>query len=358
MKDREMKKPFNRLPKGIERVDLSGTQWRVYIALVDHANYETGRARVRHATIAERVGCSVRSVDSALARLKELGLVESRRTGRSSLFRIVFEWQESADQIRENLQIRSAGSCGSTEQEDSNENDLNKNLSLPASDEATDSQTETAVRALEEGFPEGQWEEEREGATAESEAVTDERAHQTAVAATQRTSLSGLPPEKAKEMFSPENYNPTIAAAEQAALNKALGQSVSAEKMAALGKARTPMPIPFPTNFDPKFVGYSKDSFEKEFSLIDYDETLNSFIAYSSTRSEKSQNWLGKFLTYAATGQRQARERQGEPEKEPVVNKAVSWDSRRKEMWKKDRKPGEGYAAWQARKRSEGVDLP
>ena len=364
-----MTKPFNRIPKGVERLDLSGTVLRVYIALISYANYESGRARVKHSTLAEQVGCSTRAVDGAMSRLRELGLVEAKRTGRSTMFRIVWEWTDSSDQIRTDERIRSEETFGSTEREDSNENPSN-DISLPYVSTEPDvraeneSQSETPESVLEAAFPEGEWIDERENEAPAMDAATNEQADTSSVAEKpRRTGLSGLSPEEAAKKFTTDHYNPEMAAREQESLKKALAaatQSVTEAKAMALGRAKTAQPRPFPLRFDPELVGYTRGMFKSEFPLLDYDKTLASFMAYSSTRTDTTINWLGKFLTYAQTGQRQAQERLAANggDSEPPVNKPVSWDAERKRMYREMARPGEGYAAWQSRMREEGIELP
>jgi hypothetical protein len=329
----------------------------IYSAIQFHTKGTLGEAwpsMDRIATLS-RLGRS--TVYRHIETLISLGYVEKvARPGRSSLFRLLEGVSERDTQVSQN-------GTGGVSERDTNKNketttsENNTPLSSAVPEgKAAGFQAETPEQALEAAFPEGTWE-ETEGANAESQPVTktpDTRAV---------TGRSRLTPDQARERFDPGLFEPEKAAAEsqalQAAFNKAT-QSVNVGKVEALARARTAKSFPFPLTFDPTTVGFTAEMFKQEFSLLNFSETVQSFVAYASTKQKQSSNWLGEFLTYAQTGQRQARERAAasEPGKEPAVNRAASWDAQRKAMWKEQRRENEGYAAWQARMREEGIDLP
>lgn len=366
-----MNEHFVRLPVGIHLLDLTATQLKVLLAMAAHANWKTGRLRIKHATICFEVTCSRETVSRSIQRLIGYGLVvDLGRTGRSNGYQIVLDWS-AGDHIRCDEAVTSDVTASSHLQnkKDLNENDSN-NSSLSPSPTEAEFQPETPEQLVQRELG-GELIEE-------TPLLPDPRAV---------TGRSGLTPDQAREKFSTDNYNPKIAQAEADAMHRRLdplidattsvtestsdntalvaparaGQAIIEAKMTALGRARTPRPMEFPPRFEPAVVGYTREMFKSEFSLLDYDETFNGFVAHHSAKGDTSQNWLASFLTYAQRGQSMARDRAKAiaPEKEHPSNRVVSWDGKRKEMWREERKTtGEGYAAWQARKTREGVELP
>lgn len=357
---------FVKLPIGIHVLDLTATQFRVLLAMASHANWQSGKLRVRQETLATEVGCSRESVSRAIARLTEFSLVKTLRTGRSSVFQIMLDWTPDGHISCDEPSTSDVTNSSHLQNEsDSNENDSNNSSlshSTTSADQTSDEiQAESAQKLLERELGAEMIEEiptlrASGGAEAESDKPVT----------TNSVGRSGLPRDVAAEKFNPGNFNPKQAAAEHEALERKLdevtpewrGQTVSAEKMSALAKAGTAKPFPFPVSFDPVVVGYTEQMFKQEFSLLDFGETVNGFVAHHMSKGDVSKNWLGKFLTYAQVGQRQRQESKRD-DHEPAVNKAATWDAKRKKMWREQcAATGEGYAAWQARMEREGVTLP
>src|SRR3954470_12703403 len=329
----------------------------IYSAIQFHTKGTLGEAWPSLDRIATLARLSRSTVHRHLTTLVDLGYLEKvARPGRSSLFRLHTGVSEGHTQVCQS-------DTGGVSERHTNKNKgtttsgTNTSVSSPVQEgEADESQTETPEHTLEAAFPEGTWEETEEPKD-ESQPVTKKT--DTRVV----TGISRLTPEEAQAKFDPALFEPEKAAAESQTLQRALDkatQVITEEKAVALGRARTPKPIPYPVNFNPELVGYTRAMFKSEFSLLDFDQTLSSFQAYCASKTNIEVNWLAKFLTYAQTGQRQAQERRAasEPDKEPPVNRAASWDAKRKQMWRDTRQDGEGYAAWQARMRQEGVELP
>lgn len=358
---------FIRLPEGLEFTDLSAADFRTLCALAKHANWKTGILRVKQETLAGETGLHLTTIRKCMATLIAKGIVDlMKRTGRSNQYRIVYEWVAVSPPQTERDDHLRGGHLATPEVAVSpplrnesvlNENDSNdSSVSPPVPETEFQSETDAQVALLAEEL--GAVEIKRE-----SEGITENSATAPGV-----VGMSRLTPEQAQEKFNPDNYDPVKAQAEMDGLRKALdttsvtappGQMVSAEKMQALGRARTSRPLKFPPAFDPALVGYTEQLFKAEFPLLDFSHTVNGFVAHHMSKGDVSENWLGKFLTYAQIGQRKAmEERQTSGDNEPPVNRAATWDAKRKQMFKEQANPGEGYAAWQVRMEREGVVLP
>lgn len=348
----------------------------IFAAIQRHVQGMEGDAWPSHERIAAMCSISRDSVKRHVKILVDLGYVTKiNRPGTSNLYKVALS-APGADSPTRVVQRAPGGGAESTTNKNqgtrTNEEDSSSSVSSHSSVSTRDEiQTESAQALLERELGATLIDESasiaecgRFGCTLpaghnQGQADIPEN-HQVAVTnGDHPVGMSRLTESKAREKFDPDKYDPDKAAVEQAALTKSIGQSVNAEKMSALAKARTSRPIKFPDGFHPSLVGYTEQMFKAEFSLLNYPDTLNGFIAHHMSKGDTSENWLGSFLTYAQRGQRMAVEQRSQNgDHEPAVNRAATWDAKRKQMFREQANEGEGYAAWQARMEREGVTLP
>jgi hypothetical protein len=74
--------PFSIVPEWVLNRDLSPTALKMYIVLARFADWKTGRAFPARDTLAERMRCSEKTVDRAIAELVEAECIEKRSRGR------------------------------------------------------------------------------------------------------------------------------------------------------------------------------------------------------------------------------------------------------------------------------------
>ena len=76
--------PFSIVPEWVLWRDLSPTALKLYVVLARFADWETGEAFPARETLAERMGCSAKTVDRAVAELEGADCVRSWSIGRYS----------------------------------------------------------------------------------------------------------------------------------------------------------------------------------------------------------------------------------------------------------------------------------
>jgi DNA-binding transcriptional regulator YhcF (GntR family) len=83
--------PFSIVPEWVLNRELSATALKMYIVLARFADWKTGRAFPARDTLAERMRCSEKTVDRAIAELVEAECIEKRSRGRyaSAVYRVL-----------------------------------------------------------------------------------------------------------------------------------------------------------------------------------------------------------------------------------------------------------------------------
>lgn len=299
---------FNRLPTTLHTLGLTRTEMGVYMALVSHANWTTGKTRLRRDTIANEIECHVMSVSKAVNRLTELGLIETQRTGRSSMFRVIFDWtpgtdqrvsrpsadQPAGDEKKPDRFIRGSGTASSDEAvrlHPHNKSYLNESVSneephLSSSSYVSKGETEQAEQLAHDLLG--------------AELIEE-------------SSLSNS--EVEGETSSQEDATPTSGPGDQSDTGQGAGplDDLEHRKTMALDKAQTEKPRKLWATFNPENAGYTRSDFSREFPLLDWKATVARFVDFYLDKSPKT-NWMATFFGYAAEAQRRAaEERQQNP---------------------------------------------
>lgn len=83
--------PFSIVPEWVLNRELSSTALKMYIVLARFADWKTGRAFPARDTLAERMRCSEKTVDRAIAELVDAECIEKRSRGRyaSAVYRVL-----------------------------------------------------------------------------------------------------------------------------------------------------------------------------------------------------------------------------------------------------------------------------
>jgi hypothetical protein len=109
--------PFSIVPEWVLLRDLSATGLKLYVVLARFADWQTGEAFPARETLAERMGCSEKTVDRAVRELEEAECIRSWSIGRYSSKRYqVFQVDpRGVSEVREGTDLSSEGTFLSRE---------------------------------------------------------------------------------------------------------------------------------------------------------------------------------------------------------------------------------------------------